>query len=495
TDSNNVTTSTSNGLLSGDQELSDAQAVGVLVDLYAEGVQRWQDAGIDAAQTAALHNAEILLGNLPEGRLASVEGNLITIDRDAAERGWFVDATPGDDGEFAGIDEHTGEHFAVNGSARWHYDLLTTIMHEQGHILDLDHSFEIADLMYGGLSVGTRKAPTDSDVVLDPVGHDGSIEYLSGGDPYLAGIGMFAGNFDPRGYAGTNGQLLTIGQNSALFSLVGTNYGGDGQTTFGLPDLRGRAVLGTSTTLNEGDMGGAASTTLLVNQLPAHAHEIASPDPRIDLPDGGGDVVLRVDGGDLVVVRDPDGTATELDRIPMATLNSITIEGGDGDDHLRIDLSSGNWIPAGGITFNGNGQATAMGDTLSVEGGAATNARYTFVNENDGSIDLDGSMIIYTGLEPLNFNASATNLILTFTGGTETISITDDGTANDGFSRVDSTLGELFNFQHPTNSLTINSGTGEDTINAIGFDSLNTAFDFIVKAGDEDDIIDFSAFP
>ncbi len=66
---------------------------------------------------------------------------------------------------------------------------------------------------------------------------------MAGADPYLGEITMFAGNFAPRGYALCQGQLLPIAQNSALFSLLGTTYGGDGRTTFALPDLRGRTPL------------------------------------------------------------------------------------------------------------------------------------------------------------------------------------------------------------------------------------------------------------
>ena len=64
------------------------------------------------------------------------------------------------------------------------------------------------------------------------------------GNPVLGGIGLFAGNFAPRGWAFCSGQLLSIAQNPALFSILGTTYGGDGRTTFGLPDLRGRAAIG-----------------------------------------------------------------------------------------------------------------------------------------------------------------------------------------------------------------------------------------------------------
>ncbi|WP_245926793.1 phage tail protein [Breoghania corrubedonensis] len=88
---------------------------------------------------------------------------------------------------------------------------------------------------------------------------------------------MFAGNFAPRGWAFCDGQLLAVSQNDALFSLFGTIYGGDGRTTFGLPDLRGRIPLhqGQGPGLSErrlGSKSGAEYETLTVNQMPSHSH-------------------------------------------------------------------------------------------------------------------------------------------------------------------------------------------------------------------------------
>ncbi len=95
----------------------------------------------------------------------------------------------------------------------------------------------------------------------------------------MATIIMFGGNFAPRGWALCEGQLLPISQNSALFSLLGTTYGGDGRTTFGLPDLRGRVPLGNGngpglTPRSLGEKGGTENTTLTVTQMPAHTHPI-----------------------------------------------------------------------------------------------------------------------------------------------------------------------------------------------------------------------------
>ena len=96
-------------------------------------------------------------------------------------------------------------------------------------------------------------------------------------EPFVGEIRMFAGNFAPRGWAFCDGQLLAVSQNDALFSLLGTIYGGDGRTTFGLPDLRGRLPIhaGHGPGLSErrlGAKGGAEKVTLTVNQLPSHNH-------------------------------------------------------------------------------------------------------------------------------------------------------------------------------------------------------------------------------
>ncbi|MGE0886654.1 MAG: phage tail protein [Blastocatellales bacterium] len=93
-------------------------------------------------------------------------------------------------------------------------------------------------------------------------------------EPYVGEIRMFAGNFAPRGWAFCDGQLLAVSQNDALFSLLGTTFGGDGRTTFGLPDLRGRIPVHPDSTHRWGQKAGAEKVTLTVNQLPAHTHPL-----------------------------------------------------------------------------------------------------------------------------------------------------------------------------------------------------------------------------
>lgn len=98
-----------------------------------------------------------------------------------------------------------------------------------------------------------------------------------GTEPYLGSVCAFGFNFCPRGYASANGQLFSISQNSALFSLLGTMYGGDGRTTFGLPDLRGRSLVGAGqgnglSPITQGEVGGTEQVTLTAGQMAAHTH-------------------------------------------------------------------------------------------------------------------------------------------------------------------------------------------------------------------------------
>jgi microcystin-dependent protein len=106
-------------------------------------------------------------------------------------------------------------------------------------------------------------------------------------EPFVGEVRMFAGNFAPRGWAFCDGQLLAVSQNDALFSLLGTIYGGDGRTTFGLPDLRGRIPIhaGHGPGLSErrlGSKAGAEKVTLTVNQLPSHTHRLQATQSTAD---------------------------------------------------------------------------------------------------------------------------------------------------------------------------------------------------------------------
>src|SRR4030095_13670601 len=92
--------------------------------------------------------------------------------------------------------------------------------------------------------------------------------------PYVGEIRMFAGNFAPAGWMFCEGQLLPISENETLFQLIGTTYGGDGQSTFALPDLRGRIPIHQGGGFILAETGGAEEITLTVNQIAAHSHPL-----------------------------------------------------------------------------------------------------------------------------------------------------------------------------------------------------------------------------
>lgn len=117
-------------------------------------------------------------------------------------------------------------------------------------------------------------------------------------EPYIGEIRMFAGTFNPVGWEFCEGQLLPIAENETLFQLIGTTYGGDGQETFALPDLRGRipvhAGTGSSgTTYVQGEMGGVEEVTLTVQQIPVHAHPLVGAAAGANDPNPVGSVLAE----------------------------------------------------------------------------------------------------------------------------------------------------------------------------------------------------------
>lgn len=143
-------------------------------------------------------------------------------------------------------------------------------------------------------------------------------------EPFIAEIRIFAGNFAPRGWAFCDGQLLPIAQNTALFSLIGTTYGGDGRTTTGLPNLQGRAPMHPGrgpglTPRNLGQSGGTTTVTLTDAQMPAHRHSVQAvwPIPADDDDPGGN--LLGVPAG-ASIYREFSGSLNNMaDEALLAT--------------------------------------------------------------------------------------------------------------------------------------------------------------------------------
>jgi microcystin-dependent protein len=113
------------------------------------------------------------------------------------------------------------------------------------------------------------------------------------GSPYLSEIRIMSFGFPPKGWALCNGQTLPIAQNQALFSLLGTMYGGNGQTTFQLPNLRGRVPIHMGAGFTEGEAAGQESHTLTTSELPAHTHQLNASATNADVVLPGGNVLAQ----------------------------------------------------------------------------------------------------------------------------------------------------------------------------------------------------------
>lgn len=145
-------------------------------------------------------------------------------------------------------------------------------------------------------------------------------------DPFLGEILMVGFNFAPRGWALCDGQLLPIAQNTALFSLLGTIYGGDGRTTFALPDLRGRTAFHPGSgpgldPLSLGQKGGSNTNTITANQLPPHTHTI----PQVQVRGNGSEAVGLATGGDrgTVATASTGGGQTMNNMPPYTAINHV----------------------------------------------------------------------------------------------------------------------------------------------------------------------------
>jgi microcystin-dependent protein len=146
-------------------------------------------------------------------------------------------------------------------------------------------------------------------------------------DPFVAEIRIFPFNFAPKGWAWCDGQLLPLSQNTALFSLLGTTYGGNGKSNFALPDLQGRAPMhpgqGPGLSLHDlGETGGSETVTLLESEIPAHSHTLRGNNTLGDTPIATGNTLARF--GTLNVYQQ----TVNANLTPMAA-ESLPPAGGD----------------------------------------------------------------------------------------------------------------------------------------------------------------------
>lgn len=159
-------------------------------------------------------------------------------------------------------------------------------------------------------------------------------------EPFVGEIRPFGFQFAPRGWMECNGQLLAISQYQALFSLLGAMYGGDGRTTFGLPDLRGRAAMHVGQTHAQGQRGGVENVVLTAAQLPQHTHAAecsnvpatqTSPAGKFWAQDANGNVVFNNTGGTTMAptaIENTGGGQPHQNMQPYLVVNyCIAVEG------------------------------------------------------------------------------------------------------------------------------------------------------------------------
>ena len=168
--------------------------------------------------------------------------------------------------------------------------------------------------------------------------------------PFIAEIVGFGGNFAPRGFALCQGQSLSIAQNTALFSLLGTTYGGNGQTTFNLPDLRGRAPIGQGAgpglqPYALGQSGGAENATLTTANLPAHSHTTSASPTKgsLQAPAAGAFLGRGIDAGNTAVPQIYVPAGSEGTTIQLAA-GGVT--GSNQPFSIRDPYLTINWLIA-----------------------------------------------------------------------------------------------------------------------------------------------------
>jgi microcystin-dependent protein len=135
-------------------------------------------------------------------------------------------------------------------------------------------------------------------------------------DPFVAEIRIFPFNFAPKGWAFCNGQILPLSQNTALFSLLGTTYGGDGKSTFALPDVQGNAAMhpgqGQGLSLHDlGEIGGSENVTLLESEIPAHQHTLRGTNTQGDNPTPGANILARP-GSTMIYQQNPSANLVAM---------------------------------------------------------------------------------------------------------------------------------------------------------------------------------------
>jgi microcystin-dependent protein len=232
--------------------------------------------------------------------------------------------------------------------------------------------------------------------------------YACSAEDYLSTICVLAApSTDWRNYVPADGRLLSIQQNSALFALIGTTYGGNGTTTFGVPDLRGRFLLGAGnsnygTNYLPGQTGGSSTVTLTTNQIPAHAHALSAPLVLTGLT--GSTNLGAVTGGTSSVSLGGVTFTADTSKLAMQAANSSAGSPSPTGAVLAIPAGPGNKIYASGAP------------DVAMAAGAFTGG-ITVTSAGTGSVTLAGTApVTFGGTVTANGNTAAT-------GGSQPFSI------------------------------------------------------------------------
>lgn len=280
------------GVTGGGQPFDNVQpslALNYFVPL--EGIYPSRDGGGAGEQT--LGNVRIFAGNFGPGGSPLANGQLLSISQNTALFS-LLGTIYGGDGQttFALPDlggrtaVHAGSGSFLIGQTTGAAQSTLTQAQLPAHAHSLPLPGPDTGTTGGGQPVSNMQPSLGLNYVIAMQGVFPSQGSGTGGQTFLGQVGLFAGSFAPGGWAFADGQLLPISQNQALFSLLGTTYGGDGRTTFALPDLRGHTVVGADFGFwSLGAFAGADSFSLTQAQLPPHLHTLAAvPGPSVPEP-------------------------------------------------------------------------------------------------------------------------------------------------------------------------------------------------------------------
>ena len=297
------------------------------------------------------------------------------------------------------------------------------------------------------------------------------------------------------GTAGTG--LKSLNTNRYWQGIITANSGNFTNTTVRLTDSSVTSIsrIGKSETIPPGgtynSIGGTvAGSTIVSDAITSFSFfNIGTITTETDVAVSAGDLLITDSNGGTsadtltlslnganVRITDPNNVlnagvgATQVDihtvEVSFASISSIHVNTLAGNDTLTLDLSGGDIIPDGGLTFNGGDPTSSPGDKLIVSGGSQGTVTYNYTNAHDGNIVMQNfGTVTYTGLEPITNSGTATDVVFNLpVGGTNDLTLADDGVAANGMSRLSGATIETTDFANPAGSLKINRGNATDTL-------------------------------